>query len=46
MITAVDQEEEIVRAIQAQVSGYIVKPFEPATLQAKIEQIVGGAARV
>jgi two-component system chemotaxis response regulator CheY len=46
MITAVDQEEEIVQAIRANVSGYIVKPFEPGTLKAKIEQIVGSAAGV
>jgi two-component system, chemotaxis family, chemotaxis protein CheY len=42
MVTAVDQEEEIVEAIRANVSGYIVKPFEPGTLKAKIEQIVNG----
>src|SRR3990172_7856392 len=40
MVTAVDQEAEIIAAIQAQVSGYIVKPFDPGTLKAKIEQIV------
>jgi two-component system chemotaxis response regulator CheY len=46
MITAVDQEAEIVQAIRASVSGYIVKPFEPGTLKAKIEQILDGAAKV
>ncbi len=45
MVTAVDQEAEIIAAIQAQVSGYIVKPFDPGTLKAKIEQIVSGAGK-
>jgi two-component system chemotaxis response regulator CheY len=45
MVTAVDQEDEIVQAIRARVSGYIVKPFEPDTLKAKIEHILEGAAR-
>jgi two-component system, chemotaxis family, chemotaxis protein CheY len=45
MITGVDQEEEIVEAIRANVSGYIVKPFEPGTLKNKIEQILDGAVK-
>jgi two-component system chemotaxis response regulator CheY len=40
MITAVDQEAEIVQAIQANINGYIVKPFEPDTLKKKVEQIL------
>lgn len=44
MITAVDQQEDIVQAIQANVSGYIVKPFDPETLKAKIQQILKDGA--
>jgi two-component system chemotaxis response regulator CheY len=46
MITAVDQEAEIVQAIQANINGYIVKPFEPDTLRSKIQQILNGALKV
>jgi two-component system, chemotaxis family, chemotaxis protein CheY len=45
MITAADQEDHIVQAIQANVNGYIVKPFEPEVLTAKIQQILNGAAK-
>ena len=45
MITAVDQEAEIVQAIQANINGYIVKPFEPDTLKKKVEQILGGLVK-
>ena len=45
MITAIEQEAEIIQAIQSHVSGYIVKPFEPGTLKAKIEQILDGAVK-
>jgi two-component system chemotaxis response regulator CheY len=41
MVTAVGQKEEIVQAITAGVNGYIVKPFEPETLHAKIQQVLG-----
>jgi two-component system chemotaxis response regulator CheY len=43
MLTAVGQKEDIVQAIQAGINGYIVKPFEPETLRAKIQQILGTA---
>lgn len=42
MLTAVCQREDIVQAIQAGINGYIVKPFEPDTLKAKIQQVLGG----
>jgi two-component system, chemotaxis family, chemotaxis protein CheY len=45
MITAVDQEAEIVQAIQAKINGYIVKPFEPDTLRKKVEQILEGSVQ-
>ena len=45
MITAAGQEEDILQAIQAEVSGYIVKPFEPDVLKAKINQILNGAVK-
>jgi two-component system chemotaxis response regulator CheY len=45
MITAVDQEAEIVQAIQANINGYIVKPFEPDTLKKKVEQILDGLVK-
>jgi two-component system, chemotaxis family, chemotaxis protein CheY len=45
MITAAGQEEDILEAIQAEVSGYIVKPFEPDTLKTKINQILTGAVK-
>jgi two-component system chemotaxis response regulator CheY len=43
MVTAVGQKEEIVQAIGAGVNGYVVKPFEPETLHAKMQQVLGKA---
>ena len=43
MVTAVGQKEEIVQAISAGANGYIVKPFEPETLQTKLNQVLGKA---
>lgn len=43
MVTAVGQKEEIVQAISAGVNGYVVKPFEPETLHAKMNQVLGKA---
>ena len=39
MITAEAQKENIVEAVKARVSNYIVKPFTPETLSEKIEKI-------
>ncbi len=39
MVTAEAQKENIVEAVKARVSNYIVKPFTPETLSEKIEKI-------
>ncbi|MGE4505556.1 MAG: chemotaxis response regulator CheY [Desulfovibrionaceae bacterium] len=39
MVTAEAQQENIIEAVQAKVSNYIVKPFTPETLGEKIEKI-------
>ena len=39
MVTAESKREQIVAAAQAGVNGYIVKPFNAATLKEKIEKI-------
>ncbi|MDK2957353.1 MAG: two-component system, chemotaxis family, chemotaxis protein CheY [Desulfovibrionales bacterium] len=39
MVTAEAQQENIIEAVQAKVSNYIVKPFTPDTLGQKIEKI-------
>jgi len=41
MVTTVGQKEEIVQAVSAGVSGYIVKPFEAETLHQKMQQAMG-----
>ncbi len=41
MVTAETQQNNILEAAQAKVSNYIVKPFTPDTLQAKINKIFG-----
>ncbi|WP_243545985.1 chemotaxis response regulator CheY [Pseudodesulfovibrio tunisiensis] len=41
MVTAEAQQENIIEAVQAKVSNYIVKPFTPETLAQKIEKIFG-----
>ena len=40
MITAEAQKENIVEAVKARVSNYIVKPFTAATLEEKLAKIV------
>ncbi len=40
MVTAEAQKENIIEAIQAKVSNYIVKPFSPATFAEKLAKIV------
>ncbi|QJB57951.1 chemotaxis response regulator CheY [Pseudodesulfovibrio sp. zrk46] len=39
MVTAEAQQENIIEAVQAKVSNYIVKPFTPETLSQKIDKI-------
>ena len=39
MVTAEAQQENILTAVQAKVSNYIVKPFNGETLKAKMEKI-------
>lgn len=41
MITTVSAKEDIVTALKAGVNNYVVKPFDAATLQAKVSQLVG-----
>ncbi|MBW1921997.1 MAG: chemotaxis response regulator CheY [Deltaproteobacteria bacterium] len=41
MVTAEGQKENIVEAIKAGVSNYIVKPFTPDTLKEKVEAVLG-----
>ncbi len=39
MVTAEGQKENVVQAVQAGVSNYIVKPFTPETFSQKLEKI-------
>jgi two-component system chemotaxis response regulator CheY len=39
MVTAEGQKENVVQAVQAGVSNYIVKPFTPETFKDKLEKI-------
>jgi two-component system, chemotaxis family, chemotaxis protein CheY len=41
MVTTRSVKEDIVEAMKAGVNNYIVKPFTPDTLKAKIDQMVG-----
>ncbi len=41
MVTTVAGKEDIVTALKAGVNNYMVKPFDTATLRAKISQVVG-----
>src|SRR5580658_7376564 len=40
MLTAEAKREQIVEAVQAGVSGYVIKPFTAVTLKEKIEKIL------
>lgn len=42
MVTTRSVKDDIVEAMKAGVSNYIVKPFTPDTLKAKIDQVLGG----
>jgi two-component system chemotaxis response regulator CheY len=41
MVTAEGQKENVLEALKNKVSNYIVKPFTPATLAEKINQVFG-----
>lgn len=43
MVTTRSVKDDILSAVQAGVSGYIVKPFTPQLLKEKIDQILAGA---
>ena len=43
MVTTRGLKEDILEALQAKVSNYIVKPFTPQILREKIEQIIASA---
>ncbi|MFZ4759533.1 MAG: response regulator [Burkholderiaceae bacterium] len=43
MVTAEARKEDIVKAAQLRASGYIVKPFTRATLEEKLNKILGVA---
>jgi two-component system chemotaxis response regulator CheY len=45
MVTAEARKEDIVRAAQMRASGYIVKPFSNATLEEKVQKIMGQTAK-
>jgi two-component system chemotaxis response regulator CheY len=40
MVTTRGIKEDIMEALQAKVNNYIIKPFTPAVLKEKIEQIL------
>ena len=42
MVTAEVKREQIIAATQAGVNGYIIKPFTPSALAAKVQQILSG----
>lgn len=44
MLTAEAKREHIVEAVQAGVSGYVVKPFSAKTLKEKIDQVLEAPA--
>lgn len=44
MVTTRGNREDIVQAAEAGVNGYILKPFTPATLKEKIDQVVSAAS--
>jgi two-component system chemotaxis response regulator CheY len=43
MVTTVSAKEDIVNALKAGVNNYVVKPFDAATLQAKVTQLVASS---
>jgi two-component system chemotaxis response regulator CheY len=43
MVTGVTEKENVIAAVEAKVSNYIIKPFTPETLEMKIRAIFGSA---
>ena len=43
MLTSKSQEKDIVRALEAGASDYIIKPFQPDELRARIKRLAGKA---
>jgi len=41
MVTGVTEKENVIAAVEAKVSNYIIKPFTPETLEMKIRAIFG-----
>lgn len=41
MVTSESEKSRIIEAIQAGAANYVVKPFQPDTLQEKIKQVTG-----
>lgn len=41
MVTAEDQKDNVIEAVKACVSKYIVKPFTPETFGGKLKKVVG-----
>lgn len=44
MLSAKSQEPDIVRALEAGSTGYVVKPFQPQEVMARVRQLLQGAA--
>ncbi len=42
MVTAENRDDRVARAREAGVSGYVVKPFNAATLSQQIARVIGG----
>lgn len=41
MVTGVTEKENVIAAVEAKVSNYVLKPFTPETLEMKIRAILG-----
>jgi two-component system chemotaxis response regulator CheY len=41
MVTAEGKKENVIAAVQAGVSNYVVKPFNAATLKEKMVKVIG-----
>jgi two-component system chemotaxis response regulator CheY len=44
MVTTRSVKEDILKAVQAGINSYIVKPFTPQVLKAKIEEVLQQSA--